>query len=50
MELIWNLLKQKISARNVSSVSLKTLKEITQKNVDEITHEDWMKVIIIEDN
>jgi len=43
IELIWNLLKQKIAAHNVSSVPLSTLKEMTRNDIREITQEDWVK-------
>ncbi|PSN52525.1 hypothetical protein C0J52_14325, partial [Blattella germanica] len=44
IELIWNLLKEKVKTRITSSVSLSSLKEISEQALNEIPKEDWKKV------
>ncbi|PSN40636.1 hypothetical protein C0J52_21101, partial [Blattella germanica] len=40
----WNLIKERIKARISSSLSLPSLKEISEQALNEITKEDWKKV------
>lgn len=45
IELIWNMVKMKVSEKNMSHVSLSDLRNMTSEAVGKITKEDWEKAV-----